>query len=124
MPQFTKRFVMIAGRAIPGLQISASEDAPVTTASGRVIRATFADVLTLRETNPANGEVQTYLTVTRENLRFTALRFTNVIGLDTDADGTLLTIEDLETRRMADIAARQIANAALTQTAEVDLDAV
>src|SRR4051812_30835151 len=84
--QFVKRFVMIAGRAIPGIQISASEDAPVTLPSGKTIRATFADVLTLRETNPANGPVTTYLTVTRENLRFTALRFTNVADLDFDPE--------------------------------------
>lgn len=121
---FTKRFVMIVGRAIPGIQLSPAESQEVTLPSGRTIMAQFADVLTLRETNPANGPVTTYLTVTRENLRFTALRFSNVANLDFDPEtGALLTIEELEARRMADIAERQLANAARTATVSIDLDA-
>lgn len=119
---FAKRYVVIQGRAVPGIQISESQDELVTLPSGKSIRATFADVLTLRGTNPDNGPVTEYLTVTRENLRFTVLRFDNVIGLDVDADGTMLTMADLETRRLADIIARQSQNLAKAATASVDLD--
>lgn len=125
MFQFAKRFVLIAGRAVPGIQISEPQDQMVTLPSGKQIRATFADVLTLRETNPANGPITEYLTVTRENLRFTALRFSGVANLDFDPEtGALLTIEELETRRMADIAARQLFNMAKATPLEVDLDEV
>jgi hypothetical protein len=122
--QFAKRNISIAGRSVPALQIGAAETQMVELSSGKVIPAQFADLLSLRETNPANGEVTEYLTVTHENLRFTTLRFSNVIGLDVDADGTFLTIEDLETRRAADIAARQIANLARKAPALVSLDEV
>lgn len=110
----TKRNVLIAGRSVPGLQTSPAETTMVETAQGKRIPSQFADIVTLRETNPDGPNPgQVYLTVTRENLRFTTLRFENVAGLDYDPEtGALLTIEDLEQRRAADIAARQTANLA------------
>lgn len=120
---FPKRFVHIAGRAIPGLQVSQAETVMVETSRGKRIPSQFADILTLRETNPALGPVETYLTVTHENLRFTTLRFDNVPGLDYDPEtGALLTIEELEQRRAADIAARQQANLAAKAPTVVALD--
>lgn len=126
MSQFVKRFVLIAGRSIPGLQVSTAETMVVETANGKRIPSQFADILTLRETNPDLGPVETYLTVTHENLRFSPLRFNTVPGLDYDPEtGALLTIEELETRRMADIAKRQLANAErrAPKVLALDLDA-
>lgn len=118
-----KRNVLIAGRPIPGIQISAPQNEVVTTSSGKRINATFADVMTLRETNPANGPVNKYLTVTRENLRFTTLRNTVVPGLDIHEEtGQPLSIEELESRREADIAAHQMALLARRTPASVSLE--
>lgn len=121
-----KRFVMIAGRAVPGLQLTAPETEQVTLASGKTIPASFAEVLTLRETNPvapdgSPQETTKYLTVTRENLRFCPLRFNTVEGLDVE-NGSALSIEVLEARRAEDIAARQIARAQANAAPVVALD--
>lgn len=127
MSKFTKRFVHIAGRRVPGIQMSEAEQVQVTLPNGKVIPAQFADILTLRETNPldANGnpqETTQYLTMTRENLRFCTLRFDTVLGLDVNEVGAPLSIEVLENRRAEDIAARQLARAAAQTSRIVSLD--
>lgn len=107
---FEKRTIYIAGRAIPGVQVSKAETENVDLPSGKTIPAQFADIVSLRETNP-DGENpgQKYLTMTRENLRFATLRFDHVVGLDVSEDGTILTPADLEALRGEDIQARQVA---------------
>ena len=109
---FEKRNLLFAGRSIPAVQAGPDEHTTVTLSSGKIIPATFADMISLRETNPANGPVTTYLTLTRENKRFMTLRFDHVVGLDVAEDGTMLTLEDLERQRTEDILARQAVNAA------------
>lgn len=110
--QFTRRFISIGGRAIPGLQVSEARTESVPLPSGKVILAQFADILTLRETNPdGDNPGVKYLALTPENLRFSTLRFTNVEGLDVE-DGALLSIEELEARRLLDIQTRQTATLA------------
>lgn len=110
---FEKRTIYIAGRAIPGVQVSKGETESVELPSGKSIPAQFADIVSLRETNP-DGENpgQVYLTLTRENLRFATLRFDHVVGLDVSEDGTILTPADLEALRGEDIQARQVARMA------------
>lgn len=123
MSHSTWRNVHIAGRAVPGIQIGEAESVMVELPSGKRIPSQFADILTLRETNPDGPNAgQKYLTVTRENLRFTTLRFEPVVGLDYDENGVKLTIQMLEERRAADIAARQQANLAAKAPVLVPLD--
>jgi hypothetical protein len=47
--------IHIAGRKVPGIVTSKPETIVVETRQGKRIPNRFADVLTLRETNPANG---------------------------------------------------------------------
>lgn len=121
---FPKRDIYIGGRKVPGIQSGAAWRENVTLTNGKVIPTMFAEITTLRETNPDGPNPgQTYLRTTPENLGFTTLRFTNVAGLDYDPEtGALLTLEDLEVRRGADIAARQTANLAARATPSVNLD--
>lgn len=122
---FEKRNVIIAGRAVPGLVISQPSTEIVELPSGKRIPSTFADVMTLRETNPDGPNAgQQYLTVTRENLRFTTLRFNHVIGLDVTEDGTLIQLAELEERRTADIIARQNANLAAKTPVSASLESL
>lgn len=114
----TRRTVVIGGREVPGIQTSESKTETVELPNGRTIRAQFAEILTLRGTNPVNPEtgepqdVQFYVTSSYEQLRFTPLRFTTVEGLDVDEHGAMLNLRQLEERRAKDIAARQVARAA------------
>jgi hypothetical protein len=128
----TKRWENIAGREIPAIQISEARRVQVTPA-GRVkpIPVMEADLLSLRTTNPLNPdgsakkpeEIETYLTVTTENLRFAPLRFTLVDGLDYDAaTGAYLSIEELEQRRGENIRARQAQRLATLTPQVVELD--
>jgi hypothetical protein len=117
--------IHIAGRKVPGIVTSKPETIVVETRQGKRIPNRFADVLTLRETNPANGPVVTYLRTTPENLSFATLRSTRVAGLDYDPEtGAVLTMEELEDRRSNGIMARQAANLAASATVEIDLDTV
>lgn len=117
---FEKKTIYIAGRAIPGVQVSKSETEQVELPTGKFIPAQFADIVSLRETNPdGDNPGQVYLTMTRENLRFATLRFDHVVGLDVAEDGTILTPADLETLRGEDIQARQLVRmAAATPTGD------
>lgn len=115
-----KRSIYIQGREIPAVVSGEDVHTTVTLANGRTIPVVMAEMLSLRTTNPvdANGQPQDvteYVTSTLENKRFTPLRFTHVEGLDVDAEGNFLTIEDIEIRRGADIAARQLVRAAQAQ---------
>lgn len=134
MSKFTKRTVNIGGRKVPGIQMSDTEHGTVTLPptdfrpTPKVIPASFADILTLRETNPIGPDgqpqpVTQYLRMTRENLGFTTLRFDTVVGLDVAEDGiTPLSVEVLENRRNDDILARQLARAAAQTSRVVSLD--
>jgi hypothetical protein len=112
----TRLFIHIGGRAIPGIQTSEAVQQPVVLGNGRTIMGLFAEVLTLRETNPvapdgSPQETTKYLTSTLENKRFTTLRFEPVVGLDFDENGVELTLQKLEEQRGKDIAARQVLRA-------------
>ena len=123
MSILTKRWLSIGGRAVPGIQISPAETRQVQTRAGKTIPVQFAEVLSLRETNPANGPVVQYLRVTPENLGFTTLRFNEVEGLDVE-NGSHLSIEVLEARRLTQIMARQeefAASGPALQTTGIDL---
>lgn len=108
----TKRYENIAGRQVPAIQVSESKTEMVSFVGqdGRTrnIPGQFADLVSLRETNP-NGPNpgQEYLTLTRENLRFTELRFDYVVGLDVTEGGDIITIPELEAKRGENIRARQ-----------------
>lgn len=119
-----KRVLHIAGRDIPGLQVSPAETEVITTQFGKRIPVQMADVISLRETNPALGPVVTYLTMTRENLRFSTLRKPDdyVVGLDVSEDGTLLSLDELEEKRAEDIKARQVARLAAQSAPIVSLE--
>lgn len=132
-----KRFIPIGAQAVPGLQISEAVTETITVpvkVNGEVvldengqpktknILAQFADIYSIRETNPANGPVQQYPTVSRENLRFTPLRFSTVVGLDIDEHGAALDLAVLEARRMDNIMSRQAARVAANIVPVVSLD--
>ena len=125
----TRRFIHIGGRQIPGIQLTEAVQQPVLLPSGRTILGMFAEVLSLRETNPVNPETglpqptTTYLTTSIENLRFSTLRFEPVVGLDYDEDGNALSMQQLEERRAADIMARQAVRAAAAAPTVIPLTA-
>lgn len=119
--------IHIAGRTIPGIKVGETETESVLLPSGKRIPASFADILTYRETNPLDPEgnpqpTTFYLTKTRENLRFVTMRFESVTGLDADEHGAKLTLAELEARRAADIETRQKVRLALNTASVVSLD--
>lgn len=123
---FAMRNINLAGRAVPAIivgdpvteQVQLPDrttvvDGVAIVTPGKKIPGQFADMISLRETNPDGPNPgQKYLVLSHENLRFCTLRTTPVVGLDVDDTGALLTIEELEARRQADIQARQIARLA------------
>ncbi len=122
----TRRNEHIGGRTIPAIQTSEAFEQDVVLANGRTIKGLFAEMLSLRETNPvapdgSPQETTKYLTSTLENLRFTTLRFEAVVGLDFDENGDALSIEQLEEQRGKDIAARQLLRAQSNGTQFVPL---
>lgn len=120
----TKRYINIAGRAVPAIQVSDSWTEMVTTASGKRIPRQFAELVSLRETNPDGPNAgQVYLTQTPENLSFTNLREELVIGLDIDENGTAISIGELERRRGENIRQRQVARLAAQTPQVVSLSA-
>lgn len=119
---FEKRTIVIGGRTIPAIVISEPVLGSVTLRNGQVRPTQTVQMLSLRETNPDNGPVETYLAQTPENLRFAPLRFTTVKGLDVDEHGAQLGIEVLMARLTDNIIARQLARAATIAPVEVDLD--
>lgn len=108
--------------SFPGIVVGKEEHGRVQLANGSWRPTVTANVLTLRTTNPANGPVIEYLTVTPENMRFTTMRFTDVIGLDVDEHGARLTLEVLEARRAENIRERQQARLAAQTATIVSLD--
>lgn len=125
--QFVKRHIHFGvGITVPAIQIGPDETVQITLANGKTRFATFADMLSLREANPDGAYAGTqYLQLTRENKAFTTLRFDNVPGLDYDPEtGAILSIEELETRRAAQIVANQAARSAnrVLQTVELPED--
>jgi len=120
--QFAKRNLHFGGITVPAIQIGPDETVQIALANGKTRFATFADMISLREANPDGPNAgTTYLQLSRENKGFTTLRFDHVVGLDVDADGTFLSIEDLETRRAAQITLNQQARAANRALATVEL---
>lgn len=82
----TKRYVCIGANIFPGI-VTSEPTAETVTYNGRQITVQRADILSLRTTNPANGPVTSYLTVSNENLRFSPARADKVEGIDVDAKG-------------------------------------
>lgn len=80
-----------------------------------------AEMISLRETNPANGPVTTYLTPSIENLRFTLPRFNTVVGLDVTEDGEKIDLQKLTELTAESMAAFQARRAAAQADTEVDL---
>lgn len=105
---FQKVSLYIGGRELPGIQVTEPVAGEAVTASGRVVRTSFADVISFRETNPLGSNPgQTYLIKTNENLGFTTIRDSNIVGLDVSTDGTFLSLHELEAARGANIMQRQ-----------------
>lgn len=82
-----------------------------------------ARMLSLRTTNPANGEVTSYLRISDERLEtiFTPLRMSKAIGLDVDADGTVLDFATL-CDQVADQTLAWLASNQATKAAPVEVD--
>ena len=129
------RNVLIAGRVVPGVVVGESIESTVQVASrdpqraGQMVNIPVvrADIITLRETNPALGEVREYLTITPENLRFTTPRFQAIVGLDATEGGEKLSVKDLiglTEKSMADFQLARLASRALAAAEpELALDA-
>lgn len=125
-----KRTIMIQGRKIAGLIMG--EPVPETiqvpskdpARKGELINIPVlrAEMISLRETNPANGPVETYLTPSIENLRFTLPRFGNVVGLDVTADGEKIDLQTLADLAADSMAAFQARRQAAQADPEVELD--
>lgn len=89
--------IRIAGR-ITSDPVSSVDEVPSTKFPGTMKRfpALRAQVISLRETNPANGPVTTYIRQSIENVGAFAVNRNSVIeGLDIDADGVPLSLSDL-----------------------------
>jgi hypothetical protein len=118
-----KWYIHIPGQdPIPGLQVSDPRDVEITTSRGKRLWTQFVNIISFRGTNPANGPVNFYLKMTPEQLPFLTMRFDEVVGLDVDEKGQRLSLQTLEQRRGADIAAQQERNLAASTPATVDLD--
>lgn len=97
------RDVSIGGRLVPGVVVGETAQSTVQVPSkdparnGALVNIPVqrADIITLRETNPALGPVRKYLTMTSENLRFTFPRFDAVVGLDATEDGDKISLREL-----------------------------
>jgi hypothetical protein len=102
---FAKRFVPVGPVAFPGIIISDIVTEEVERRNGTKVRTQFAQVLTLRTTNPDNGPVVEFVHESREDLGWCPLRFDTVPGLDDTP------MEVLQQRRLANILARNAARA-------------
>jgi hypothetical protein len=76
------------------------------------IDVTRFDVISLRETDPAKGEVTTYTALTNEVGQFgfrpsATARHSTVIGLDVEEDGTLIDVQGLLDKHQASFSAFQ-----------------
>lgn len=124
-----KRTILIKGRKVPGtitgepvaetVQVPSKDPAR----KGELINIPVlrAEMISLRETNPANGPVETYLTPSIENLRFTLPRFGNVVGLDVTADGEKIDLQALSDLAADSMAAFQLRREEARADTEVDL---
>lgn len=118
----TKVWVMIAGNKFPGIIVSGADQSTVALASGRRVFQSRADVISLRTTNPANGDVTSYLTISNENLRFCPPRFgLPYEGLDADEHGEVIPLPKLTDLVADSIATFQKARLAARQEPEVIL---
>lgn len=106
----------------PGIIVSKPETTMVELADGRRRPSTFAWVISLRETNPANGPVRKYLDLSLENMRFSPLRDEAVVGLDYDEAGLPISIATLKSLHAKALAAFQATLAAAQTTATVAID--
>lgn len=98
--------IMPDGLAWPAVAVSDAVQTPGKTRDGTDIIIERFDAVSLRETNPANGEVVTYPAFSNEVAQFgyrpNALpRFTTVAGLDADAE----TGEKLTSQHLMDLVA-------------------
>lgn len=89
---------VITGTPFPGVAEFPSRDPQ---RAGQMVRrpTTYAEVITQRETNPANGPVRSYLVKSIEDLKWIGPRDANheaVVGLDFDEDGTQISLTELD----------------------------
>ena len=127
----TKRSVAVTSREtgetilFPGVQITEATLENVVTSRGNTIRSFFAEVLTLRTPNPTgpNAGGDPYYVVTPENLRFAPMRFSNVPGIDFDAEtGEMLGLERLVELQTQGIIAQQQRRLSATAPAALAVD--
>lgn len=112
----------LGGISVPGVIVSEPVAAVATSSTGRNIPTYRADVITLRETNPANGPVRTYPRKTNEDLGFWFPRSRHIVGLDVSADGTLIDLDELSDLTMEATLAFQAQRLAAQAEPEVALD--
>lgn len=111
-------------RKWPGIIWGPVQKLSHTTLDGRETFIERVNILSLRQTNPANGEVRTYLTETNEALRFAPLRMGNVVGLDVTEDGEVLSLAKLSDMHADSIAEFSLRNARAAAPVSIDsLDA-
>ena len=126
------RVFLIGGRKIPGVIVGDAHSDVVEYPSkdparnGQLVhrRVQRAEAITLRETNPANGPVRTYLTKTDEDLAYTFLRTDKVVGLDVHEDGTPIDfyeLQELTAESMANYQLQRLANAVVREPS-LDID--
>lgn len=108
------------GQAMPGVIVSEPVRHVATTATGKNIPTYRAEVITLRETNPANGPVRKVYRKTDEDLGFAYPRTKPVIGLDVDENGVVIDLDTLSDLAMADTLAFQSERIAAQAEPEVD----
>jgi len=117
-----KGYISTPFLAIPGVVVSEPVQVVAKTQSGREFPAFRADVISLRETNPANGPVRRYLRKTNEDLGFYFPREETIVGLDATEDGEKLSVGALGHLAMQDTMAFQASRLAARADAEVVID--
>lgn len=107
---------------MPGVIVSNPVTVMTDLADGRKRPSTFAWVITLRTTNPANGPVREYFDLSYENMKFSPLRDEPVVGLDFDEKGLPISIEQLKGLHARGLAAFQAQLSAAQAPVELALD--
>lgn len=127
--------VIVAGNPFPGRVLDGPQHETITIPAkpatdrfaakpARTIEATWQNVVSLRTTNPANGEVTEFLTISRERTdepRFTAPRTKPVEGLDATEKGEVITLDEISEAAVLSMAAFQREKLAATAEAELAL---
>lgn len=116
------------GVEFPGVVVSQPSLQQATSQNGRTFQAMRVDVISMRETNPANGPVETYYRLSNEPESFLKDRDdAAVVGIDVDEDGHILGLKALKALVGNSITSLQerrrafTADPAATATVEADL---